>query len=473
MQLLTKAWTQWRPHRIQSLVWRCNDRFQAWRAGRRSGKTSLAKRRLVRALAEATCHGEPARCLYLAPTRDQAKRIAWDDFKALIHPSYLIGNPKDTELIIKTIWGSELYVGGFDVPQRFEGTPWDYVVVDESSDIKPGAVDKSLRPAVADRQGKIWRIGVPKRTGIGAKEFKEICEDRTKGYTFFEWSAETVLPEAELALLREHLDKKDYDEQIRAIAVEASGKAYESFVKRHWPEGNLLSSNLTQYNPARRIVVGSDFNVNPMAWVLCHAYDGAIYVFDEIWLNDTTTRQTLDELYRRYSNHRAGWTFLGDATGQARKTAGTVASNADYLVIKNDTRFANTAGGVNCIYPKSNPLIKDRLASVNALCCNAANKRRLFVSPTCVQLISDLDSRQLKDSGEPTSADKFGGHITDALGYIVYALFPIQLLSADLDLVEVSQGGIEFTPQDELVAPASLIYPTLTPQLQTYIPEIY
>jgi hypothetical protein len=417
----------------------------------------------VRKLLEATSHGGPARCLYLAPVSLQAKRIAWDDLKALVHPMYLAKPPAESDLTLTTIWGSQLVVGGFDRPQRFEGLPWDMVVVDESSDIKPKAVDLSIRPAVADTGGSIYRIGVPKRTGIGAKEFRQICEDRSKGYTFFEWSAETVLPEAELALLRDTYDSKDYDEQIRGLVVESSGLAYHQFVAKHYPEGNLLASPATQYNPSHRIVVGSDFNVNPMAWVLAHVFDGRVHIFDEIWLRDTNTRSTLNELYRRYPEHKAGWLFLGDATGQNRHTSASAASQSDYQVIMSDTRFAGH-NGVSCKYPSQNPRVKDRLASVNALLCSASGTRRLVISPTCTHLIEDLDSRQLKTTGDPINADADSGHITDALGYLVHALFPVHALSMGLDVIDYDNpnAGIEYVPLD--IDPYK-------PEFGIYVPE--
>jgi hypothetical protein len=359
----------------------------------------------------------------------------------------LASEPNETELRIETIWGSELRIGGFDKPMRYEGVGYDGVVVDESSDIKPRAVDLSILPALADRRGWLARIGVPKRQGVGATEFKRICEDRKQGYTFFEWSAESVLERAEVENLKTRLSTKDYDEQVRGLAVDVSGAAYFAFKAAPWPEGNILASPLTQYNPNRPIVVGSDFNVSPMAWVIGHVFDGMICIFDEIWLRDTNTRQTLSELHNRYPDHKAGWLFLGDATGKARKTAGTAATQSDYLIIKNDSRFANSAGGVSTHYPASNPPVKDRLASVNAMLCNAANLRRLIVSPTCIHLIDDLAARQLDDVGQPINATEDSGHITDALGYVIHGLFPLEKLAEGLDLSEPGDNNsIEFTP---------------------------
>src|SRR5262245_40011145 len=100
-ELLTPAWFDLNPHPVQQELWASPHRFVAVRAGRRSGKTTLAKRRLVRYLPVKLWHNQPGRYLYLGPTRDQAKHIAWEDLKALVHPSWLDGEPKETELIIR------------------------------------------------------------------------------------------------------------------------------------------------------------------------------------------------------------------------------------------------------------------------------------------------------------------------------------------------------------------------------------
>jgi hypothetical protein len=434
--ILTQAWTELRPHKPQFDLYTSQDRLVAVRAGRRSGKTTIAKRRIVRMLPVKLWHNQPFRGLLVSPTRDQTKRIYWSDIKALVNPSWLAEAPRESELIIRTIWGSEIHLGGFDKPQRFEGVPWDFVVVDESADIKPKSVDLSLRLAVADRQGTIWRIGVPKRVGVGAKEFNEICDNRQHGYRYFGWPAVDILPIAEINKLADELDEKDFAEQVLGQAVSVGGLAFYSFdIKTN------VTTQGTAYDPSKPIIVGSDFNVDPMAWTLNHVANNSLYTFDEIWLRNTNTRDTLDKLYQRYSKHRAGWYFYGDATAQARKTAGTAASQSDYLIIAHDKRFQ----GARIRYPRSNPRIKDRLASCNHLLKSMSGKRRWFISPSCTHLIDDLSHRAVDDLGQPVDATKDAGHISDAAGYVVHGLFPIHL--SDLQDSELkAQSPIDFQP---------------------------
>lgn len=63
-------------------LWNENKRFAVVPAGRRSGKTELAKRKLVIGLNEKKNWTDP-KYFAAAPTREQAKRIFWKDLKEL------------------------------------------------------------------------------------------------------------------------------------------------------------------------------------------------------------------------------------------------------------------------------------------------------------------------------------------------------------------------------------------------------
>jgi len=322
---------------------------------------------------------------------------------------------------IETIFGSKLYVVGLDKPARVEGAEWDGGVIDESSDQRPGVYDRSIRPALAARQGWCWRIGVPKRFGPGAREFKQAYEMGLRGeggYESYTWPSWDVADPAEIEALRAQLDTKDFNEQIGGNWVDAGGKCYYAFGPHN--------KKACTYDPRKLILVGSDFNVDPMAWVLMQFVDTpagrGVEVFDEIWLRNTTTQETLDHLWNRYgTTHKGGWLFTGDASSRARKTA---ASKTDYRQILSDTRF-----NARVRYDKSNPGVQDRVASVNAMLRNAKGETRLWIDHRVTHLIDDLENRALDPYGNPVPAEPGqrhdSGHATDALGYPIYKYFPI------------------------------------------------
>lgn len=413
---ITPAWFPLRPHSVQSRLWRARARFCMVPAGRGSGKTELAKRRLVRFLPVNRGHRHTHLYAYLAPTRGQAKRVAWSSLKALCPPEWRKGLPSETELVIRTIFNSELHVIGMDKPQRFEGNQWDGVIVDECSDQKPGLFEKTIRPALTHRKGWCWMIGVPKRQGVGARDFRRFCELGFAGddpeFASFTWPSWDILPAAEIEHARRTMDSKDFNEQYGAAWQTVGGAAYHEF-------NETVHVVSVPYDPTLPIMVGADFNVDPMAWVLGQSPDGKqLCIFDEVWLHDTNTIATLNVLWDRYGAiHKGGWVFHGDASGHSRQTS---ASMSDFAHVMRDERF-----GAKALWPRSHPPIKDRLSSVNAMLRNAAGEVRLHIDPRCVHLVDDLKNRGLDKTGLPVSADKEnGGHVTDALGYLIHYRWP-------------------------------------------------
>lgn len=404
--MLTQAWTPLRPHAKQSALWRTRARFVGVAAGRGSGKTELARRRVVRWLNVKKPWPDPM-YFYALPTMNQARRVAWDVILRLV-PHEWIRDVNKSEMKISTVFGSSLTVMGMDKPQRAEGVQWDGGIIDESSDQRPKIFDLNILPALSHRRAWCWRIGVPKRFGVGATEFRKFCNEDAEEY--YTWPSEDILSPDELKYAQEHLDAVDYREQYLASWENAGGAIFHAF-----DEGANVQSCC--YDPQKKIIVGSDFNVNPMAWVLMHKTETGLAAFDQIFDRDTNTARTLDKLHRRYGQHERGWLFIGDATGRARKTAAAV---SDYAQILNDKRFKHS----QIDYPRSNPSVVDRFASTNALLCSASGIRRLIIDPRCVDLIADLQARTWKEGVR--EADDYGdvGHITDALGYVVHRLFP-------------------------------------------------
>ena len=411
---LPTRWTQLRPHAQQRALTNSTARFNFVAAGRSSGKTELSKRKLVMALARDVpgC----ANPLYFAagPTNDQMKRVWWQDLKDLTPPLW-ITRVCETDMSIHTVFGSTLYVIGLDKPQRIEGNQFCGGVVDESSDIKPGAYARSIRPTLGMYAGWCDRIGVPKRFGVGAEEFRKGCEAPGPAGSSFWWPASSVLSPQEIQDAQDAIGVDDYEEQYNAKWLHSVGAVFSGFDAQQ-------TVRSCAYDPSRRVFVGCDFNVDNMSWVLGHVDEavgsgvGTLEVFDEIFARNTNTSQTLSTLWGRYSSHASGWTFTGDASSKARKTSATV---TDYVQILNDTRFANAAGGRTVDFPRANPGVRDRIAATNALLCSASGTRRLHVDPACRKLIDDLRLR----SSTNTDADR--GHMTDALGYLIWQKLPL------------------------------------------------
>ena len=442
------AWKplKWHPQRIG--LWNCQKKSVYVKAGRGSGKSEYAKRKLVTCLPQVKPWSDP-RYFYAAATYQQAKRIAWFDFLRLIPKWWIVPHgASQTELCIRTIWGSELWVIGMDKPMRIEGVQWDGVVIDEMADQKPG-IDRSVLPATTWRKAWVWKMGAPKRFGIGAHAFKlqfrkahEAMEkeketgEPTEMATFC-WSSEEVLPQGMLDMFRAEMDPADYAEQFRAEDQELGGGVYHNFSTKE-EEGNVRPC---PYHPELPILVGSDFNVDPMAWSLAHKVGKHLEVFDEIHLRNANTYSMLNALWTMYGTHAKGWEFLGDSTSRNRKTSAVM---TDYMILFNDERFKHSPGGRQVSYLKSNPPLSDRFACVNALICNGLGQRRLFIDPHCKHLINDYSSRQFKEGTRELPANEGAiGHHADSVDYIIIKKFPLKMNFADAPTVVIAnQPGV-------------------------------
>lgn len=436
--MLTPYWKPYRYHALQSKLWRTTARFTVTVAGRGSGKTDMHRRKVVRLLPVRKSHGEGAIYCFCLPTYAQAKRLAWDKILELI-PKDWIESANKSELCVKTIYGSTLYVVGMDKPARIEGMQVDGVVLDECSDQRPEAYTKTILPMLTHRRGWCARIGVPKRTGVGARAFKEAYDlgltPNEAGIESYTWPSSDILTPAELAAEIVQMSPKDAEEQFGGLWVDQEGQIFYAFKDKDVSLGGNLSNNCI-YDQNEVIGVGSDFNVNPMAWILFHYREGIMKVFDEIYIKNTNTAATLDELYRRHPIHKAGWHFFGDASAQNRHSS---TSESDYVQIRNDGRFLKS----RVSYPSANPALKDRFAATNALLCNALHIRRCFIHPKCTNLRSDLQARTYKEGTcELPPQEGEIGHISDALGYPIYRLAPMR---AKTGMHKVNLIGLQVT----------------------------
>lgn len=149
-------------------------------------------------------------------------------------------------------------------------------------------------------------------------------------------------------------------------------------------------------------LLGLDFNVNPLCGIVCKRVGDIIYVTDEYYLENSNTYELTDQVFEDYGNIRV----VADSTGNSRRTSAT----------KTDHQVLNE-GGLR-VQRFRNPRVKDRINNLN----NRLYKNQIVIDTNCKMLLRDLDklTRDNKDSNL--------SHISDALGYAVYYLFPPEFL---------------------------------------------
>jgi phage terminase large subunit len=153
------------------------------------------------------------------------------------------------------------------------------------------------------------------------------------------------------------------------------------------------------------LFLGMDFNVQPMTCVVVQYFNNTFYIHDEIYLENSDTYKMCDTLIKK----KYLGTVIPDSTGKNRKTSG----KSDHEILK-ENGFK--------IPSVRNPFVTDRVNNVNRL----LTANRIIINPKCKKLIGDLEKVSWKDNKLDQKTDPMLTHISDALGYALWHLEPIQ-----------------------------------------------
>jgi len=385
----------------QSEIYLCPSRFISVVAGRRFGKTFLSTGKIL----EQAIKGRDRNVWYVAPTYGAAKEIAWDMLITTIPPEYIY-KTNETSLTLKLINGSVIALKGAEKPNNLRGRSLDYVVLDESADMRPEAWSEVLRPSLSDRQGGALFIGTPK----GRNHFYDIWAKGIDGDN--DWSSfqYTTLqggnvPEEEVAAARNDLDERTFQQEYEAAFVNYSGIIYYAFnreksVKRIEDTGGTLH-------------IGLDFNIDPMSAVVCLRHGNDLLAIDEIVMYGSNTDEMVAEIKSRYSDRPV--IIYPDPASRQRKTS--AGGRTDLSILQN--------AGFAVKSKNSHALVRDRINAVNSRLRSSGGDRYLFIDPKCKHTIKSLERQTYKEGTSQPNKDGFD-HMNDALGYLVEYLFPLR-----------------------------------------------
>lgn len=415
------------PHPVQ-LEWNASTaRFNVVPAGRRSGKTERAKRKLVRrALAAVDTPWDDPHFFAAGPTRDQAKRMYWSDLKAMVPPE-LIANISESELVIKLVTNVHIHVIGMDKPERVEGSPWDGGIMDEYANMKAHAWPNHVRPALSDRRGWCDFIGVPEGRNHYYELYMRAISGEDPDWRGFTWKSADILPADEVESARRDLDELVFQQEYEASFVNFVGRVYYPFEVATHTHKNV------QYNPNLPLIFCFDFNVAPgVAAVLQeqpelpNGLPGTAVIAEVYIPQGSNTPMVCRKLINMYEKHPGLIYCYGDATGGNAGSAKVQGSDWDLIratlrpVFQDRLRFA---------VDSSNPPERSRVNAVNSRLKTTTGEVRLMVNPiTAKNVVRDFEGVRCVEGGSgeiDKDTDKTLTHITDAIGYYIHKRFPI------------------------------------------------
>jgi hypothetical protein len=413
-------------HGIQDQLKACTKPFVVVPAGRRGGKSEIAKRKLVKEALKAIGGRWTKNYFFAAaPTRDQAKRIYWEDLKALV-PSKLVTNIVETTLTIEIAHCSYISVIGMDKPQRIEGSPWNGGILDEYADMKASAWGENVAPALADRDGWCWQIGVPEGRNHYYDQYRYALDSGDPEWAAFTWKSSDILPPHVIERYKRTLDLLTYQQEFEASFVNFTGQAYYAF-------DDATHCHRLEYDPHKRVAFCFDFNVSPgVAGIiqeqkLPNGLMGSGIIGEVHIPRNSNTVRVCNKLIEDWGDHQGKIALQGDATGGASGSAKVQGSDWDLI----KSTLSNHYGNQKLIHrvPRANGAERVRVNTLNTRLLNANDEVRMMVDPSkAPHVVKDFEGVRVLEGGSgeiDKDYDKRLTHHTDYVGYYVVREFPI------------------------------------------------
>jgi len=407
--------------------WQANARFRDAVCGRRFGKTFLGKAEMRRAARLAVHWGVSVEdeIWYAAPTQKQARRVFWRRLKQAIPESWRACKPNETDMLITLKSGHLIRCVGLENYDDLRGSGLFFVLVDEWADCKYAAWEEVLRPMLSTCQytipgvgtfkgGHALRIGTPKGFNHCYDTYRDGQEGGEPDHKSWQYSslAGGNVPAEELEAARRTMDPRTFRQEYDASFENYSGVVYYTFDRRE-------CSTTERIKPAEALHIGMDFNVMKMSAVVFVVRDGLPLALDEFH-DVRDTPDMIEKIQARFQGH--GIAVYPDASSQ--NTSSKNASESDLSLLKK--------AGFTVVVNSTNPSVKDRVNSLNAMFLNTYGERRLKVNiDQCPKLTQCLERQTYTDKGEPDKDPKKGhDHMNDAAGYFIVKRYPINQRTA-------------------------------------------
>lgn len=302
-------------------------------------------------------------------------------------------------------------------------------IIDECREQSPELWPMVIRPMLAKHKGWCdfyttpagydWLFDLYQSALLNPEEWGTFHAPSTEAWW---WTPEEI--ESARREMTEAMFAQEILAEFRDIT---SGKAYLNFGTHNYKSQNPFTASGQRWTPYLPIVVGMDFNVNHMSWHLGQRKASQIWFGDRIYFEqNSSTQEAALELVQKVRDHKLGVTLIGDASGKAQSTKS--AGKSDYDIIHTILRDNNIP--YQDLTPDSNPLVKDRINTMNVRAKSSTGHTDFFFDPkVCKELDRDFQ-RVVWKKGSQATLDKTTDvrltHPSDSVGYPVCVLLPLE-----------------------------------------------
>jgi hypothetical protein len=393
-------------------------------------------------------------------TSDRVK-VLWDDFLAVAEPLGLIGERRENNRggpVVTLANGARYEFVAAKEPSRQMGSPiqgrsWHRAVVDETQNVNDRAqadIDERGR-----RAGTDYRV-MESATNFGLGHFaarKERYKDSPYHDIVRLNPLENVFVErAYWERFRAAYSEHEWRTRIMAEDVAPEQLVYSSFVHAHnvLPAPRLQGLDITRQITAEKFgsdtgwswVAGTDFGT--LCTVTCwlkafrNPKDGGV----DWWVMHETTSRS-DSNAGQHARRLMTWAHPGDFIVVADPGINTKdVDKSDYELMRREGLTVRPAD-------RRAIRVKHRVSMLNALLCDASNKRRLFVDcdahrlPAAKKLVESFLTQVYDDFGNPENVRKNYSDPTHWPAALSYGLFPFEKLKGAGSTFEVITGGVD------------------------------
>jgi hypothetical protein len=355
----------------------------------------------------------------------------------------LLSTPQLDAIRAELTNGNTVEGRSWDQESNLYGPPVRFLGVDEYGQLTGDAykaLSSRRAETIARGEGRALWVGNTGDVGGPAEKLLRLAEE--EGAPCFTWTwkdrAEAHacpcgLP-IDLEFAGKHRRGCPRGEYVGFIARERSRLSpaeFRSLYLAQWADANASPvytfdrevhvSSRAVLDSALPLVVGADFNVNPMCWIIGQSHAGEAWAADEIVIRGSaTTRAACEEFLRRFPSWEAGVIFYGDASGRARHPS---AERTDVQTI--EEIIGAKYRGLSLRFAASNPHVVDRVHAMNAMLRAADGTVRFWVHPRCRVLADDLARVSWRQGiREIDKRDPERTHASDAVSYWIYAITP-------------------------------------------------
>jgi hypothetical protein len=320
-----------------------------------------------------------SKVFYVTLSYRSAKQILWGELKSFLSNTNWIQSINEADLHIVLKNGSQISLRGSDNPDSLRGVGLTSVVLDECAFMTKKTWTEVLRPSLSDTGGSALFISSPAGRNFFYDLWK-LGKDGEPGWESFQYTTLDGgnVPAEEIEAAKRDLDEKTFKQEYMATFESYSGVVYYNF---HSDQSVKSKS----YIKGRQVLIGLDFNTDPMSAVILQKDHDLLYAIDEIVIYSSNTDEISDEIRYRYPVNDV--VIYPDPSAVQRKTS--AGGKTDVSILQN--------AGFRVRHRTAHPAIRDRINAVNSRLLSSDGKRHLFVDPKCKTLIESLQKQTYKE----------------------------------------------------------------------------